>query len=126
MIKIGFCEGKGRGVFACRKFKRGDIIELAPVLLIPSSDLPNIKNTVLKDYYFIWCHDENNRRIGAIVLGYGSLYNHSYTPNAKFIKKYKDLIVEFKALKDIEEGEEITINYNGDPEDDSPMLFEVL
>ncbi|ACV61693.1 nuclear protein SET [Desulfofarcimen acetoxidans DSM 771] len=126
MINIADCGKKGRGVLAGKKFKRGEIIEQAPVIVIPGSELYSIKSTVLNDYYFIWAKDENNLKTGAIALGCGSLYNHSYKPNATFNKKHKDLIIEFKALSDIEEGEEITINYNGDPEDDAPLYFEVV
>ena len=32
----------------------------------------------------------------------------------------------FTALRAIEPGEEITVNYNGDPEDGSPVGFEVI
>jgi SET domain-containing protein len=31
----------------------------------------------------------------------------------------------FTALQDIAPGEEITVNYNGEPEDDSSIVFEV-
>ena len=126
MISIAHCEGKGRGVFAGKKYKRGEIIEQAPVIVIPGSELQYIKDTVLNDYYFIWGQDKDKLKTGAIALGYGSLYNHSYSPNATFNKRHKDLVIEFKALQDIEEGEEITINYNGDPEDDAPLCFEVV
>ena len=124
MISIAHSEGKGRGVFAAKKFRSGEIIEQAPVIVIPGRELQHIKDTVLNDYYFIWGQDQDKLKTGAIALGYGSLYNHSYSPNATFIKKHKDLIIEFKALQDIEEGEEITINYNGDPGDDAPLCFQ--
>jgi len=126
MISIAHCEGKGRGVLAGKKYKRGEIIEQAPVIVIPGNELQHIKDTVLNDYYFIWGQDKDKLKTGAIALGYASLYNHSYSPNATFNKKHKDLVIEFKALQDIGEGEEITINYNGDPEDDTPLGFEVV
>jgi SET domain-containing protein len=34
--------------------------------------------------------------------------------------------MEFLALRDIEEDEEITINYNGEPEDGDPVGFRVV
>jgi len=61
----------------------------------------------------------------AIALGYGSLYNHSYTPNAH----YRDIgrrSKEFLAVRDIAAGEEITVNYNGDPQDRTAVDFEVV
>jgi SET domain-containing protein len=34
-----------------------------------------------------------------------------------------ELMMEIIAIKDINEGEEITINYNGDPEKKDPLWF---
>ncbi|HWL25392.1 MAG TPA: SET domain-containing protein-lysine N-methyltransferase, partial [Ureibacillus sp.] len=34
--------------------------------------------------------------------------------------------IDFYAMRDIHEGEEILVNYNGDPEDQSPLWFEVI
>ena len=61
----------------------------------------------------------------ALALGYGSLYNHSYRPNARYDDVGQRTKL-FTALRAIEPGEEITINYNGDPEDGSPVGFEVI
>jgi SET domain-containing protein len=57
--------------------------------------------------------------------GYGSLYNHSYRPNARYV----DLAGRtklFTAIRDIAAGEEITVNYNGEPGDETPVGFEVV
>jgi SET domain-containing protein len=72
----------------------------------------------LGNYVFVW---EDNKF--AVALGYGSLYNHSYEPNAKYIRK-KDKIL-FQAIKDIKSGEEITINYNGNPKSQDKVWFDV-
>ena len=54
------------------------------------------------------------------MLGFGSLYNHSYEPNAKYVRRVSKRVVEFVAIKDIKKGQEITVNYNfGDPDDKS-------
>ena len=61
----------------------------------------------------------------ALALGYGSLYNHSYKPNAR----YDDVgpqTKEFTALRDIQPGEEITVNYNAEPKSRSAVWFEVV
>ena len=44
-----------------------------------------------------------------IVLGYGSIFNHSDTPNT--IRKGEDLLFKFFAKTDIESGSELFINY---------------
>jgi hypothetical protein len=56
--------------------------------------------------------------------GYGSLYNHSYRPNARYVDLAGRTKV-FTALRDIAAGEEITVNYNGEPGDVTPVGFEV-
>ena len=57
-------------------------------------------------------------------LGFGSLYNHSYEPNARYEDCRADQV--FVAIRDIADGEEITVNYNGEPGDRSPVWFEVI
>ena len=62
----------------------------------------------------------------AIALGFGSIYNHSYEPNATYKIKPKEKIIEFVAIKNIEKNNEITVNYNfGNPKDKTPLWFEV-
>ncbi|MFM8476053.1 MAG: SET domain-containing protein-lysine N-methyltransferase [Planctomycetaceae bacterium] len=65
------------------------------------------------------------RRRTAIALGFGSLYNHSYSPNARYDDVGRQ-IKEYKALRDIQKGEEITINYNGSEDCMDPVDFDVL
>lgn len=60
---------------------------------------------------------------GAIGLGYTSLYNHSYRPNAMYRKRYSRRAIEIVARRIIQEGEEITINYNGNPRSQKPIWF---
>jgi SET domain-containing protein len=61
----------------------------------------------------------------AVALGYGSLYNHSYQPNARYDDESGKTKV-FSALRDIAPGEEIVVNYNGVPEDKTPVWFKVM
>ena len=79
--------------------------------------------TVLGDYYFVWGDDEEQ---AAIALGTCSLCNHSYRPNTVFRLNRDKLTIEFVAARGIEAGEEITINYNGDPNSKKPIWFECL
>ncbi len=115
-------EGKGRGVFTDKYIEAGTIIEIAPVLVFSLNDTQLIKQTSLYDYYFMWSETED---IAAIALGYGSIYNHSYSPNAKYETYYEDKKIHFITLCDINEGEEICINYNHDPADNTPVWFEL-
>jgi hypothetical protein len=101
--------GKGRGVVAQRRFRAGETVERPPVLVIPAKEAPLIRDTRLAHYYFEWGDDYKQ---AAIALGFGSLYNHSYTPNARYEFCEAEECLEFIALRDIEAGDEITINYN--------------
>ncbi|MDJ0340705.1 SET domain-containing protein-lysine N-methyltransferase [Streptomyces sp. H10-C2] len=47
----------------------------------------------------------------AIALGYGSLYNHSALPRARYHKNFPAGVVEFVAAHDIAAGCEITVDY---------------
>ena len=98
-------EGKGRGVFAGKAFKKNDVLERSPVIILPIEEVTDL--SVLDSYSFDW------DRGHAVVLGYGSLYNHSDTPNMRMEKIYNELEVIFIALRDIKEGEELTYQYGG-------------
>jgi uncharacterized protein len=111
----------GRGVYAIRDIQKGELLEVCPVIVSPKEEEEHLDKTNLSNYCFYW--GENFR---AIALGYGSIFNHSFSPNASFYCNIKHLIISFNAIKDIKNGEEITINYNGDPNDRSPLWFDVL
>lgn len=74
----------GRGVFTTEFIPVGTLIEIAPVIVLAEQDLKLIHDhTILHDYYFLWTDDGKS---AAIALGYGSLYNHSYMPNAEYLQ----------------------------------------
>ncbi len=114
-------KGAGRGVFASQAIAVGSVIEACPVLELTIEDEALMKKDgVLYSYFFLWPKIPKV----AIALGYGSLYNHSYNPNATYKKKINDAVVEYVAIKDIGPDEEITINYNnGNPNDKNPLWF---
>lgn len=111
----------GRGVFTGEHLEEGDLIEICPVIVLPEADLPIIHRTKLHDYYFLWGDDQQQC---AIALGYGSLYNHAYEPNARYLLDYEHDTIDFYCIKKIEAGEEITVNYNGEPEVKTPVWFD--
>lgn len=113
-------ENRGRGIFTARPIPAGSVIEVCPVLLIPKSELPIVHKTVLHDYYFLWGEDLSQ---AVIALGYGSLYNHELHPNATFILDIPNLTIDIEAIKDIEAGSEITINYMGESGAEGDLWF---
>jgi len=111
----------GRGVFCGVDLKAGEVIEICPVLIVPENETELLDETVLYNYVFIWGDDDQK---GAIVFGYGSMYNHAYEPNAEYKANYEDDTFTVYALKDIAAGEEIYINYNGDPSNKKLVWFD--
>lgn len=105
-IEIREVAGKGRGVFSRRDFKRGELVEAAPVIVIPDEEVDLIEKTALADYYFKWGDSHF-----ALVLGYGSLYNFSATPNLLFKPDLKKNVMLYRARKSIRKEQELTINY---------------
>ena len=121
-MQIKNTKNKGRGVFATENYLPNDIIEICPVIVLNSEDRKIIDKTFLYNYYFSWGKKSDK---AAIVLGFGSLYNHSYSPNAKYIKDSKKRCLQIIAIKTISNGDEVKINYNGDPTNNDPLWFEV-
>jgi len=114
--------GKGRGVIARQAFAVGDVIELAPVLVIVDGDI--LDQTPLGNYVYNW--PASGPSAVAVAFGCGSLYNHSYEPNARYDKLPEGMgSLRYTAIKAIAVGDEITINYNGHPTDRSPMWFDL-
>jgi len=103
---------KGWGVFATSPIYTGEILEECPILKLPqNTDLINSK--VVIDYAF--GYPQKNPQIQVLPLGFGSLYNHSDTPNAAYQHHaIYDEIFQFVSIKDINPGEEIYIYYGGD------------
>jgi len=92
-----------RGVFSTEPIPEGSIVEICPVIVIPKEEMKRIKKSVLYNYYFDWIEEDES---GAIALGYGSLFNHSYKPNAEYQPDYESATLRFYAIKEIEVGEE--------------------
>ena len=120
-VYFGPSDIHGTGVFAAEPIGEGGVIEICPVILFPKAQLVSVRQTVLDDYYFDWGDDGEWY---AFALGYGSLYNHSFNPNADYGMDFENNTIDIYALRPIEPGEEICINYNGSPEDQSRVWFE--
>lgn len=111
----------GRGVFAANDIKKGDIIEICPVIEVPKYDAANVNESILTTYFFSF---GRKKELMVVALGFGSIYNHTYTPNATYKKRSTETTIEFSALKNIKKDEEITVNYNsGDPKNKTPLWF---
>ncbi len=111
----------GRGVFAQVAIKKGELIEKCPVLEIPEHDMASLSESILVTYFYFF--GKNKERM-VVALGFGSLYNHTYTPNATYKGNEKEQTIDFIALKDIKKDEEITVNYvQGKQKNKHPLWF---
>lgn len=116
-VEIRDTKEKGRGVFALKNFQNGEVIERCPIIYISKKEEADIHKTILGRYVYAWKTDFD----AAIILGYGSIYNHSYKPNAEYIRDFKNNELVYQALRTISINEEIVVNYNGDPNDLKPV-----
>lgn len=116
-VKIVDFNGKGRGIVAAEAIRKGELIERSPVLVIPEADRAKTDESVLFTYVFMWEKNTTEQDLykrqgrAGVTLGYTSLCNHSPTPNADFDRLIDEKLLDLFALKDIAEGEEITIDY---------------
>lgn len=118
-LRIVTTPTRGRGVQATRAFRKGEVIERAPVIVFPRADVRALERTLLDDYWFWWDELHN-----AAALGCGSLYNHACPANARYDRDLAARLLVFTAVRDIAVGDEITINYHGDPNDAAPVWFD--
>jgi hypothetical protein len=117
-IRVAPAGKKGRGVFATKQFLPDDLIERAPVVILEDEDdIEAIEETMMGNYWYSTDHGQ------ALALGYASLYNHSYRPNAQYAVNEDTETISIVAIHKIKPGKEITINYNGDPNSKTKFDF---
>ena len=125
-LGISRIKNAGRGVFASVDILAGELIERCPIILLSEKETPLIKQTELQNYYFRWGDDRAHHQAG-IGLGFGSIYNHSYSPNVTYTKLIDQELIDFVAIHNIKKDEEITVNYNfGNPHDKTRLWIKSI
>lgn len=115
--KLRQYDNLGWGIEATSFIAENECIESAPLIVYPLSMINTLfwigqangmkpQDIILDQYSILF--DENNV---AIPLGYISLYNHSDNNNAKFVLDYPNKILSVVSVRDIKNGEQITVNY---------------
>ncbi len=121
-VKQSAIHNAGRGVFARRDIKKGEHIETCPVIEISRHDMASLNESILVTYFFF--HGKDKERV-LVSLGFGSLYNHSYIPNAIYQIHPREKTMDFIAIADIQRDSEITFNYkSGNDKNKNPLWFE--
>ncbi len=116
-LRIASMGRRGRGVVADRRIEEGQLVERSRVLVTPHAARAAADGTVVFTYVFMWEHGTMEEDLykhegrAAIALGFTSLLNHSYTPNCAFTRHIDDLLIDLVALRAIDAGEELTIDY---------------
>ena len=113
---------KGRGVFTRERIPANTVIEIAPVIVMEISDREHLDKTLLHDYIFEWGKQKDKC---CMALGLIPIYNHSYKSNCEYFMDFEDSSILVKTVRVIENGEELTINYNGDWNDGKKIWFDV-
>jgi uncharacterized protein len=120
-LYIGPTEGKGRGVFTRERIPPGTVVEVAPVIVMGKADRTHLDQTLLHDYIFEWGKVKDQC---CMALGYVPMYNHSYASNCEYFMDFEAATIFIKTVRAIANGEELTINYNGDWNDGAKVWFD--
>jgi hypothetical protein len=120
-LRIIDIPGKGRGVVCLSPIKKGEILEVSPVIVMSHKEQELLDQTLMHDYIFLWGEDQPQC---ALALGYVSMYNHSYDSNCEYQMYTDQELIEIFAVKNIAAGTELTINYNGTYNDTAKVWFD--
>jgi len=121
MIRVAPSKRHGLGVFAESDLVAGQIVHLAPVILLDADDLDTIDTTALHGYAYGWVDDEQS---AAFALGVGSLFNHDATPNCEYFRidagdvgddgaVHEFDALQYSTIRSVRRGEELTVDYSG-------------
>ena len=111
-IRVASSPVHGLGVFAMADFQEGELIEECPFLELPIGSMESSPIFVMHRFnYPAGPLTEKTKQV--LVLGYGSLYNHSDNNNAYWVTDESRRTFKFYARRPIRSGEEIFTYYGG-------------
>jgi SET domain-containing protein len=99
----------GRGVFAAEAMAAGEIVETAPVIVVPAEEIAALEGTPLRDYWYGWGDDGE----AAVAMGHGSFYNHETDPTCEYAAHDELDALVIRLRRDVAANEELTIDYTG-------------
>ena len=117
------CGHKGRGVFCTGKIKAGEVLEVAPSVILNEAATGHADKTILVNYTFITggipknirerAHIRRSDLASIVIMGIASFCNHAENPNAEILwEAHKGtLYYTLKATRPIPRGTEICTTY---------------
>ncbi len=110
-IYIKPCE-YGFGVFTREFIPKDTILEECHFIRYKRDECQSLK---INDYVYEMADSdhtpEDDRECNALVLGFGSIYNHSFENNAHYLFDSEKNVFVYQAIRDIHPGEQIFISY---------------
>ncbi|MGE5519533.1 MAG: SET domain-containing protein [Candidatus Dadabacteria bacterium] len=122
-VYVGGTKKMGRGVYTRTAIAEGEIVEVAPVIVMTAKDRTLLDQTLLHDYIFEWGEQRNQC---CMALGLVPIYNHSYQANCEYEMYFGKEVITIKTVRAVAAGEELFINYNGDWDSEKKVWFEVV
>jgi len=123
VVTIAPSPKRGRGVFATEDITEGTVIEISPVIVLTARERRIVEQTKLYNYIFEW---GINKDQCCMALGFVPVYNHSYKSNCEYFMDYEEETIQIKTICPVKRGEELTINYNGDWNNNKKVWFDAV
>ncbi len=100
----------GWGVFTQTALPAETLVECAPFLLL---DMASAQHPPLCDYTFRLTDAPGSPHFDqrALVLGWGSLYNHADVPSLDYRLRLKQRLFEYITTRDVAAGEQLYVCY---------------
>jgi hypothetical protein len=92
-------------VFTTRAVRAGQVLEVAPVLVVPDAQRPALERTRLREHVWEW--DDGV----AVGLGLISLVNHGVPGNARWESDVEAGELWLSAVDDLPAGAEVLVDY---------------
>jgi SET domain-containing protein len=109
--------GKGKSVIALKNIPDGTVLEKAPVIIVDQKDMfrPDGSRLPFLDYAFWWgelTDAEKPDQYAIVKAGFLALTNHDTNGNSTIEQDRPNECIEWRAIRDIVAGEEITFDYD--------------
>ena len=103
------------GVFTDDEISAFDVIQDAPYATFDNEE---IENSPTLERYSYASDGGSNVKDAVMGFGFAAMYNHSTEPNVAYVLDTANEVMRHYALRDIEAGEELVVDYGCGDDDD--------